>query len=89
MNRKNVTRSVIASSIAAALIGGYAGFSTTHSDYAHAATPPAVIAPQVAASAPTQGVAPVTSFSGIVQQFGPAVVNISVTGKIASGTGRR
>jgi serine protease Do len=81
MNRKNITRSTIASGITAALIGGHAGFSTMHSASVHAATPPAVSAQQVATPAPIQGVAPTTTFAGIVQQFGPAVVNISVTGK--------
>ena len=37
MNSKNITRSAIASGIAAALIGGYAGFGTTHSTLAEAA----------------------------------------------------
>ena len=79
MYQKNTIRSAIASGVAAALIGGYAGFSTTHSDAVHAAMPPAVGAQQILA--PVQGVAPTASFSSIVQQFGPAVVNISVTGK--------
>jgi serine protease Do len=85
MHPKTITRSAIASGIAAALIGGYAGFGMTHFDAARAAAtvvPTAVVAggaPQT--PAPVAVAAPVTNFSGIVERYGPAVVNISVTGK--------
>lgn len=84
MNSKNITRSAIASGIAAALIGGYAGFGATHSTVAEAANAavPIVAARQAGDAAPAQpALAASMNFSGIVQQFGPAVVNISVTGK--------
>ena len=84
MHSKKITRSAIASGIAAALIGGYAGFGATHSTRAEAATAavPTVAARQDGAAPPAQpALAASMNFSGIVQQFGPAVVNISVTGK--------
>jgi serine protease Do len=88
MKPTTISRSALASAIAAAVIGGYAGFSTTHPLPVQAAAQPAVTA--VAAPVAATGTAPasapvstaaVTNFSGIVERFGPAVVNISVTGK--------
>ncbi|MDR3414418.1 MAG: Do family serine endopeptidase, partial [Formivibrio sp.] len=84
MNRKLVTRSSLAAAVFAALAGGYIvgvhGFAPSLSATmpAAVAAEPAPIAPQ--ATGPV-AVAGVTDFSGIVDRFGPAVVNISVTSK--------
>ena len=88
MNPKNITRSAIAGGVLAALIGGYAGFGIGHFGPVHAAANPAAITSTVTSAAatgipaaPVVIAGPVTNFSGIVERFGPAVVNISVTGK--------
>ena len=85
MHPKTITRSAIASGVVAALIGGYAGFGATHFGAVHAAafaSPPAVVASAPTSAATQLGnTAPVTNFSGIVERYGPAVVNISVTGR--------
>jgi serine protease Do len=81
MNGKPLARSVIAASVLAALAGGFAHFGAP--GLAHAETamtpPPAVTAPS--AGAVPLGGKSATDFSGIVDRFGPAVVNVSVTGK--------
>ena len=95
MHPKNLTRSAIAGGVLAALVGGYAGFGIGHFGPAQAAAPVAAalsgsanpVASAASASvsagpAPAVVVAgPVTNFSAIVERYGPAVVNISVTGK--------
>lgn len=82
MRRKIFTRSIIAASIVAALAGGYAHFELPGMASAHAALPALTTATPAAASGPAS-VAPVTDFSTIVARYGPAVVNISVTGEAA------
>ncbi len=76
MTQKKLNRSLVAAAIGAALVGGYAHFGPHTAANAQTASAPAaaLLAPQVASAAPTD-------FSGIVERFGPAVVNISVTGK--------
>ena len=81
MISKNITRSALATGIAAALIGGYAGFGMTHSATAQAAASAAVPAPVTQTPTASGAAGSVTNFSGIVERFGPAVVNISVTGR--------
>ncbi len=81
MHPKNITRSAIATSIAAALIGGYAGFGATHSATAQAASGAVTAAPASQLPVAPVVAGAVTNFSGIVERFGPAVVNISVTGR--------
>ena len=86
MNPKNITRSAIAGGVLAALVGGYAGFGIGHFGPAQAAASvPAAVNTNTNANvnlAPAVVIAgPVTNFSAIVERFGPAVVNISVTGK--------
>lgn len=76
MKPKNITRTAIAGGVFAALVSAYAGFGIGHFDPAHAT---AAVASAVAPAAPTL-VAPATNFAGIVDRYGPAVVNISVTG---------
>ncbi|MBS1156298.1 MAG: peptidase [Proteobacteria bacterium] len=83
MNRKLIIRSSIAAAVLAALAGGYAvgaqGLSPSL-----LATKPAAVATEATPAAPATGsvaMAVATDFSGIVERFGPAVVNISVTGK--------
>ncbi len=89
MPRKIFTRSIIAASIVAVLAGGYIHFDMPGMRYAHAAVPvlaPASAAVGVAVAAPASvgapvSVAPIADFSSIVARYGPAVVNISVTGE--------
>ena len=80
MNRKVFTRSAISAAILAAIVGASTHFGIPSFSQAHAAAP----ARQAAAQANTTS-APVATgvvdFSGIVAHYGPAVVNISVTGK--------
>ena len=84
MSRRIVfVRNTLAVMIAAVVGGSYVYFRGADLPSAHAA---AVNAPLVASnSAPAAPAGPVvaaaTDFSGIVQRYGPAVVNISVTGK--------
>ncbi|MCP1574912.1 serine protease Do [Herbaspirillum rubrisubalbicans] len=84
MSRRIIfVRNTLAVMIAAVVGGSYVYFRGADLPSAHAA---ALNAPLVASnSAPTAPAGPVvaaaTDFSGIVQRYGPAVVNISVTGK--------
>ncbi len=78
MQTRNLARTTIAAAVLAALVGGYMLRDQTHLRFAESAT---------AAELPIQhhvsaGVASATDFSGIVEHYGPAVVNISVTGKV-------
>ena len=79
MNRKTFDRSVIAVSIIAASAAGFAYFSKPGWGTA-AAVPMPSPAPQVVTTV-VPGAAVATDFSGIVEHYGPAVVNISVIGK--------
>ena len=81
MQSKNITRSAVATGIAAALIGGYAGFGLTHSATVQAAGGIPIVAPVLPSPTPPALAGGVTNFSEIVERFGPAVVNISVTGR--------
>ena len=84
MSRRIVfVRNTLAVMIAAVVGGSYVYFRGADLPSAHAA---ALNAPLVASNtAPAAPAGPVvaaaTDFSGIVQRYGPAVVNISVTGK--------
>lgn len=87
MNRRVVfVRNTLAVMLAAVAGGSYVYFHGVDLPSAHAAVPTGLAAPLVAANpAPVAPAGPVvaaaTDFSGIVQRAGPAVVNISVTGK--------
>jgi len=81
LTNKNFTRSALGVAVIAALVGGYSHFSESGLIPASAAATAATPDP----STPV-GVAPVAKpgaidFSAIVDRYGPAVVNISVTGK--------
>ncbi|MFJ2987783.1 DegQ family serine endoprotease [Collimonas sp. NPDC087041] len=80
MNRLNFTRSTIAVAVLVVAGGAY-----LHSKGGEIGIPDANAATQVANVAPVPNAAPAvavaTDFSGIVDRFGPAVVNISVTSK--------
>jgi len=87
MHRKTLRRGILAASIAAILAGGYAHFNLPGIRTAHALP---LLAPAAQASAPANPavastvapvIAPVADFSTIVARYGPAVVNISVTGE--------
>ncbi len=78
MQTRNLARTTVAAAVLAALVGGYMLRDQTQFRFAEPAT---------AAELPTQhhvsaGIAQATDFSGIVDRYGPAVVNISVTGKM-------
>ena len=77
MERKTFSRTLMAAAMIAALGGGYMGREWIESS--HAQTAPAA-APARAATA-----AQLPDFSQLVQQSGPAVVNISVTGTVPAG----
>ena len=89
MNRKTFDRGVIAASIVAASAAGFVYFGKplwgTASAAALAQSPatlqPASPPPAQAVATAVPGVAVATDFSGIVERYGPAVVNISVVGK--------
>ncbi|MFL9924154.1 DegQ family serine endoprotease [Herbaspirillum lusitanum] len=87
MNRRVIfVRNTLAVMLAAAVGGSYVYFRGVDLPSAHAAAFNTASAPLVAANpAPAAPAGPVvaaaTDFSGIVQRAGPAVVNISVTGK--------
>jgi serine protease Do len=81
MNGKVFTRSAIAASVLAVLAGGYAHFGKPGWTSAQAAViTQGQTSPQAVATA-IPGMATATDFSGIVEHYGPAVVNISVVGK--------
>ena len=73
MIRQTLARSAVGVAALAALAGGYAYLQKD-------AITPAAATPAVASTAPV-AVATPTDFSGIVDQYGPAVVNISVTAR--------
>ncbi len=82
MNSKTLTRSAIAAAVLAAFVG-----TATHFGLPSFSRAEAAIAEKVVAASPSAGTvqavpAGVMDFSGIVERYGPAVVNISVTGKM-------
>ncbi|MGB7480863.1 MAG: Do family serine endopeptidase, partial [Burkholderiaceae bacterium] len=83
MHRNILTRGILAASIAAVLAGGYAHFDLPGVRQAHALPLLAPAAPAGAAATPATPavIGPVADFSAIVARYGPAVVNISVTGE--------
>jgi serine protease Do len=81
MHRKTFTRTVIAASVLAASLGGYAHFENRSWGNANAAVVEKTSMPAQAVTTAVPGMATATDFSGIVDRFGPAVVNISVVGK--------
>ncbi|TFV88684.1 DegQ family serine endoprotease [Oxalobacteraceae bacterium OM1] len=78
MNRKTFDRSIIAAAVLAVGAAGVSHFSKDGLGMAQAAVP-ANVSQAVTTSVP--GSATATDFSGIVDHYGPAVVNISVVGK--------
>ncbi|MBV8633583.1 MAG: DegQ family serine endoprotease [Burkholderiaceae bacterium] len=73
-------RTKITLAVAAALASGFLVSEATHS--ASLSARPAAAATLPLAHDVAAGIAAPTDFSGIVDKFGPAVVNISVTGKV-------
>ncbi|MFN3750640.1 MAG: DegQ family serine endoprotease [Thiobacillus sp.] len=78
------TRLILALLAAGALGGGGAAWMI--GSHAHA-TAPAANAPQAVAAAPLAPIAGATDFTSIVERYGPAVVNISVTGAASDNDG--
>lgn len=81
MNQKVIKRSVIAASLAALSLLGYSQLGKAGWGRADAAIPAPVAQPAQSVVTSVPGIATATDFSGIVQHYGPAVVNISVVGK--------
>jgi len=81
MSRRDLTRTAIAIAVLAAMGGGYVMAGEPGFTHAPAMTDgsPQQSSDAVAAIRPL-AMSPVQDFSGIVQRYGPAVVNISVTG---------
>ena len=87
MKQSNLKAVPLALALLGAGVIGAAGVEALHGRPAHAATAaapvPAVVAPAPGAPVPS---APVPDFARITEQYGPAVVNISVTGKRETGS---
>jgi serine protease Do len=87
MNRQSFTRGAIAASVAAVFAAGYISFGLPIVGHAQAAgsnsekAPPAATAQPVPATPTAASAVGVADFSPIVDRYGPAVVNITVTGK--------
>jgi serine protease Do len=79
MMMKNLARTTISAAILAATVGGYLTLEQSHLAQAKAATLAEATLP--VSHSVAAGLTSATDFSGIVERFGPAVVNISVTGK--------
>lgn len=82
MNRQTFTRSIIAAAVL--VVAGGAYLHSKSGDIGIDNANAAIVAPALAAapvSNAVPAVAVATDFSGIVERSGPAVVNISVTGK--------
>ncbi|OIQ92998.1 putative periplasmic serine endoprotease DegP-like precursor [mine drainage metagenome] len=76
MNSKTFSRSAVTAAILAAIVGASAHFGLPSFAQANAA-----VSRQAQASAMATPVTGIVDFSNIVARYGPAVVNISVTGK--------
>jgi len=74
------TRTKMTLAVAALLGGGFLVSESTHSANLPAQSAAAATLPQMHEA--VAGIAAPADFSGIVEKFGPAVVNISVTGKV-------
>jgi serine protease Do len=80
MESKTFRRSAVALAIAAAFAIGVTTADRVSMHTANAAiTPPTVATPAISAPANIAPVAALPDFSGLVEKYGPAVVNISVT----------
>ncbi|TRZ69643.1 MAG: DegQ family serine endoprotease [Rhodocyclaceae bacterium] len=86
MKSQTITRSVISVAVLAALAGGYSHFGAAGWSQAQATgIEQGARTAEAIAVAPT-AISAVNDFSGIVERYGPAVVNISVTGKMQQTT---
>jgi len=81
MQRKTLSRSLVAAAVIAALGGGYVGRELIQSSHAQATT---IAAP---AARPGAAMQQLPDFSQLVQQYGPAVVNISVNATVPAARG--
>ncbi len=89
MQARNFRRSVVAFAVAGAFAVGVMTADRVSLHQANAAvSPPTVATPAVSAPANVAPVAALPDFSGLVEKYGPAVVNISVTAdarKVSAG----
>ncbi len=83
MQRKIFSRSLVAAAVIAALGGGYVGRDLIQSSHAQAT---AIAAP---AARPAAAMQQLPDFSQLVQQYGPAVVNISVDTAAPAASAKR
>src|SRR5512141_315767 len=82
MRQKMTVRSLVAAGVlSATVLAGYATLGASPSQSALAATTPVPVA-AASAAAPGAPLVALPNFTSIVQQHGPAVVNISVTSKL-------
>jgi len=81
MQRKTLSRSLVAAAVIVALGGGYVGRELIQSSHAQAT---AIAAP---AARPGAAMQQLPDFSQLVQQYGPAVVNISVNATVPAARG--
>lgn len=79
MTAKNVARTIIGAAVLTAVFGGYVALEQSHVAHANAAAVTEASLPVTHNAA--AGLSAPTDFSGIVERYGPAVVNISVTSK--------
>jgi serine protease Do len=84
MKSRSIRSTALAGALAAAVAGGYLLRGRA------SASPPAIAASDAGGSAPSAPAgraqpAAAPDFSGIVQRFGPAVVNVSTTGSVTTG----
>ncbi|TRZ55410.1 MAG: DegQ family serine endoprotease [Rhodocyclaceae bacterium] len=81
MNTQTILRSAIGVAVLAALAGGYSHFGVSALNHASAAVLDATTSTAAPISAAPMATSGSIDFSSIVERYGPAVVNISVTGK--------
>src|ERR1700693_5318448 len=80
MQARNFRRSAVALAVAGAFAVGVMTADRVSLHQANAAvSPPMVATPAISAPANVAPVAALPDFSGLVEKYGPAVVNISVT----------
>jgi len=85
---KTITRSIISVAVLAGLVGGYSYVGPAGLSIANAASPATASSPMAPVNAAPMPISGAIDFSGIVERYGPAVVNISVTGKMQQTANR-
>jgi len=81
MKSHAIKLSAVAAAVAAIFFGGYEAARSLHPAHAEGAPAAAAVATSVSAARPAATVA-LPNFNSIVEQYGPAIVNISVEGTV-------